>query len=164
MASLTSKLETLASTASSSGDTTRLAAALAQTEARLDTTGQELAGLRTQLDSLGQARAAAPAKGTAMILAVLQMRDALRGAEPFQLRSIADRKSRIADRQSLAPEWLDHDGVTLKKRNQHPVSPAVIADVCRSLHVADDDFEGASGRAAVHGLRIPTRNQEIATR
>ncbi len=83
---LENSLESLAEVARAGGDTRQLEAALAANEARAQDTGRGLADLRRQVEALAEARAVAgvSTQGTAMTLAVLQMRDALRAAEPFE--------------------------------------------------------------------------------
>ena len=67
-----------------SGNTEELAAALAEMETRNSALAGELSGLRAELAALAEARAATPVSESAAALAILQMRDALRGAAPFQ--------------------------------------------------------------------------------
>ncbi len=82
---LASRLESVGEIARAGGDSEQLGAALARIDAGKAETDRSLAALQAQIASLAEtpARAPAPAGGAAMTLAVLQMRDALRGAEPF---------------------------------------------------------------------------------
>jgi uroporphyrinogen-III synthase len=80
---VTARLDTVGELAAASGDSEQLAAALAKIEGRNAELAQEVQALRTELTSLAQSERAAPASQSAIALAVLQMRDALRGAEPF---------------------------------------------------------------------------------
>ena len=81
--SVTARLDTVGELAAASGDSEQLAAALSRIEGRNAELAQEVQALRTELTSLAQAERGTPASQSAIALAVLQMRDALRGAEPF---------------------------------------------------------------------------------
>lgn len=81
--SMTKRLDTVGELAAASGDSEQLAAALAKIEGRNAELAQEVQSLRAELASLAESERATPASQSAIALAVLQMRDALRGAEPF---------------------------------------------------------------------------------
>jgi uroporphyrinogen-III synthase len=81
--SVTARLDTVGELAAASGDSEQLAAALAKIEGRNAELAQEVQALRAELTSLAESERATPASQSAIALGVLQMRDALRGAEPF---------------------------------------------------------------------------------
>ncbi len=110
LTSLAARLESLDRIARASGDSEQLGAALARVEARDKNTGRDLAALRAELTALAESRG--PSGGqAAMTLAVLQMRDALRGAEPFEtalntlesLNAEAQGANGATVREALAP-------------------------------------------------------------
>jgi len=100
VSNLASRLESLSKTASASGDSEQLGAALARIEARNTNTEQGLGALRDQLAALARTRGPS-GNQTAMTLAVLQVRDALRGAEPFTI-PLATLESLLAESPNSA--------------------------------------------------------------